>query len=60
MQVRLLIIKFQQAIDNTKKGELMPELGVSTKLKRLIKTIRVTIKIRRGETDEFEINKGVS
>lgn len=64
--MELLFIDFKQAFDSIKRCKLitaLKELGVPAKLRKLIqmtlKTTRLTIKTQKGETEEFEVNKGV-
>lgn len=66
IELELLFIDFQQAFDSIKRKELkraLKKLGVPSKLRRLImmtmKRTTVSIKTQKGETEEFEIDKGV-
>lgn len=66
IEMEMLFIDFERAFDSIKREKLktvMRELEVPEKLNRLImmtmKSTRISIKTTKGETEEFEINKGV-
>lgn len=66
IETEMLFIDFEGAFDSIKREELMKalkELGINPKLIRLIEmTMRrttVSVKTLKGETEEFEINRGV-
>lgn len=66
IQIEMLFIDFQQAFDSINRRKLMlalKELGINPKLRRLIQMTMnrttVSIKTQKGETEEFEVNKGV-
>lgn len=65
MEIEMLFIDFKQAFDSIRKQlkTVMKELQIPNKLRRLvmmtIKTTKIAIKTIKGETEVFEINKGV-
>jgi len=66
MEIEMLFIDFQQAFDSINRNELkraLKELGVGAKLGRLImmtmEGTMASVLTQKGETEEFEFNRGV-
>lgn len=66
MELEVLFIDFKQAFDSIRRSKLMrimEEMGVTAKLRRLIMMTlnanKINIKTSKGDTEIFEINKGV-
>lgn len=67
IKTEILFVDFRQAFDSIKRSKLtfiLKEFQIPGKIRRLVnmtlKRTRISIKTQRGETEEFEIDKGVA